>query len=171
MKPPSDQDERPGHPPRLPLSGAAAGSPSTAPPLRMALPADWVAPSIARDRFDHWLRDLAWPVAQREDLVLALSEAVSNSVEHGYGVPSGSAAHDSGVVEVRAELVAGPDHALRVVLTVRDAGGWREPADSAHRGHGLRMIRAGGDEVVIDGTDGGTTITLTSRPAPRGRRG
>lgn len=171
MKPPSDQDEHPGRPPRVPLSGAAARSPSTVPSLRMALPADWVAPSIARDRLEQWLRDLVWPAAQREDLVLALSEAVSNSVEHGYGVRSGTAGHEDGVVEVVAELVAGHDSAQRVALTVRDSGGWRQPTDAAHRGHGLRMIRAGGDEVVIDGDEGGTTVRLTSRPAPRTRRG
>jgi serine/threonine-protein kinase RsbW len=170
VKPPSDQDEHPGRPPRVPLSGGAAHPPSTAPPLRMALPADWVAPSIARDRFDHWLRDLAWPAGQREDLVLALSEAVSNSVEHGYGVPSAAAANEDGVVEVLAELVAEPDSARRVVLTVRDSGGWQPPTDSPHRGHGLRMIRAGGDEAVIDGDERGTTVRLTSRPAPRVRR-
>jgi serine/threonine-protein kinase RsbW len=168
--PPSDQDEHPGRPPRVPLPSGASRPPSAAHPLRVVLPAEWVAPSIARDRFDEWLRGLAWPAAQREDLVLALSEAVSNSVEHGYGVASGSAAHAEGVVEVRAELVADPDGAPRVVLTVRDRGGWRRPSDSAHRGHGLRMIRAGGDDVVIDGDDRGTTITLTSRPAPRVRR-
>jgi len=150
----------------MPVPGATA-RPSTPSVLAFTLPAEWVAPSLARERFDRWLGDLAWPGSQRADLVLALSEAVSNSVEHGYGIGSGQLPDEADVVEVHARVAVGPDDTRRVVLIVRDLGRWREPvAPQRHRGHGLSMIRAGGDELRIDGDDDGTTVTLTSRPAP-----
>jgi serine/threonine-protein kinase RsbW len=133
--------------------------------------ADWVAPSIARDRLDEWLRELRWPRGQRDDLVLALSEAVSNSVEHGYGIDAGAAPRaagaGAGAVEVRARLLTEGSGARRITLVVRDGGRWREPvAPSRFRGHGLTIIRACADEMAIDAEAGGTTLTLTSRAAP-----
>jgi anti-sigma regulatory factor (Ser/Thr protein kinase) len=164
--PPSEQDERPGVHPRVPLS---AGPPPVG-ELHVVVGADWVAPSIARDRLERWLRGLAWPRGQREDLVLALSEAVSNSVEHGYGIAAGATSSGdagAGAVEVRARLLVEGGGARRIRLVVRDGGRWREPvAPSRFRGHGLAIIRACADEMVVDGDDAGTTLTLSSRAAP-----
>ena len=58
--------------------------------LFLALPADLTAAADVRTRLAAWLTDarLARPQAQ-EDLVLAVNEAVSNSVEHGYGLRPG----------------------------------------------------------------------------------
>lgn len=165
MTPPSDQDEHATHREAVPRPGGGP-RPAAASALHAVLPADWVAPSVARDRLDSWLRDLAWPGAQRDDLVLALSEAVSNSVEHGYGVRVDDGPPPDAVVDVRAELVVEPSGERRIVLAVRDDGTWREPTAERHRGHGLRVIRASGDDVVVDGGPHGTTVTLTSRPAP-----
>lgn len=165
--PPSEQDELPGGIPR-PLPGGPARPPA-AESLHFELVPELVAPSIARDRFDRWLHDLRWPDAQREDLVLALSEAVSNSVEHGYGVHEGPPrqALGAGTVEVRARVRAEANGARRIALTVRDHGRWREPvAPARFRGHGLNIIRACADELSIDGDATGTTLTLTTRPAP-----
>ena len=55
--------------------------------------------------------------------MLALSEAVSNAVEHGYGVRPGVVAPPD-VVEVAAEVLAEG----RVEIIVRDRGGWRSPS-------------------------------------------
>ncbi|GAA5142417.1 ATP-binding protein [Pseudonocardia adelaidensis] len=165
--PPSEQDERPGDIPR-PLPGEAAGTP-VAESLHFELAPEMVAPSIARDRFDRWLRDLRWPGAQREDLVLALSEAVSNSVEHGYRIHAGAPRPDlgRGTVEVLARVFAEANGTRRIALTVRDHGRWREPVAGARfRGHGLSIIRACADEFSIDGDESGTTLRLTTRGAP-----
>jgi anti-sigma regulatory factor (Ser/Thr protein kinase) len=167
VMPPSEQDERPGSVPR-PLSGGAAGGPLAA-DLHFVLVADWVAPSIARDRFNRWLSELSWPSGQREDLVLALSEAVSNSVEHGYRIDRRAPAQDlgAGTMEVQARLLVDGNGVRRIALTVRDHGSWREPAAEApFRGHGLSIIRSCADRFSIDGGAAGTTLTLTSRPAP-----
>lgn len=167
MMPPSEQDERPGGIPR-PLPGGAAGPP-TADDLHFELAPDLVAPSIARDRFERWLRDLRWPSAQREDLVLALSEAVSNSIEHGYQIHAGPArqALGAGTIEVRARVLVEANDVRRIALTVRDHGRWREPvAPARFRGHGLSIIRACADRFSINGDATGTTLTFTSRAAP-----
>src|SRR5690606_35162432 len=119
------------------------------------------------DRFDHWLFALGWPTAQRQDLVLALSEAVSNSVEHGYGLLAGSSPFGQGAIAVRADLLTEID-GRRVGLTVRDQGRWREPVvvPESFRGHGLSIMRASADQVTISGDDLGTTMSLLSRLAP-----
>jgi serine/threonine-protein kinase RsbW len=165
--PPSEQDERPGSVPR-PLSGGVAGRP-VAEELHIVLVAEWVAPSIARDRLNRWLSDLSWPTGQREDLVLALSEAVSNSVEHGYQIDRLAPPQDlgAGTIEIRARLLVEANGVRRIALTVQDNGRWREPdAEARFRGHGLSIIRSCADQFSIDGDAAGTTLTLTSRPAP-----
>ena len=171
--PPSEQDERSGGVAQ-PLPGGTA-LPQVADDLHFELAPELVAPSIARDRFERWLRDLRWPSGQSEDLVLALSEAVSNSVEHGYRVRAEQAPPDLGeaTVEVRARVLAEESGRRRIALTVRDHGRWREPAGPAgFRGHGLSIIRACADRFSIDGDAGGTTLTLVTRaapPSPEGR--
>src|SRR5689334_24975487 len=81
---PSDQDEQSmaAGPRALPGAGG-----TTAPALSFVLAPTWASASIARERTESWLRTLHWPQGPAEDLVLAVSEAVSNSVEHGYLVP------------------------------------------------------------------------------------
>jgi len=165
--PPSEQDERPGGIPR-----PHPGGPASPPPpedLHFELAPEMVAPSIARDRFEQWLRDLHWPSGQRDDLVLALSEAVSNSIEHGYQIhsPGDRRAFGAGTVDVRARVLTEANGARRIALTVRDQGRWRQPVTPVrYRGHGLSIIRASADEFDIDGDDTGTTLTLMSRAAP-----
>jgi anti-sigma regulatory factor (Ser/Thr protein kinase) len=164
VPPPSDQDERPVRPvrpgqPADPASGAGLE-------LRLVLGASWVAPSLARERVEAWLRGHQWPPAQVDELVLAVSEAVSNSVEHGYRVPFDAVEHP-GRIELRARLSADADGYRRVGFRVRDAGIWREPDRAvSSRGHGMLIMRTCTDELVVDGSPEGTTVELRSRPAP-----
>jgi serine/threonine-protein kinase RsbW len=164
--PPSEQDELSGGT-RWSLPDRAARS--VADELHFELAPELVAPSIARDRFERWLRDVAWPSAQGEDLVLALSEAVSNSIEHGYRIRVGQAPPGLGAatVEVHARILLESGGRRRIALTVRDHGRWRRPVGPARfRGHGLSIIRACADEFSIDGSDAGTTLRLLTRAAP-----
>ncbi len=134
--------------------------------LLIALPADPASAAVARTRLRAWLAAHGWPRAHQDDLVLALSEAVSNAIEHGYGVRPGVAGRP-GVVEVRAEIMTGDDDERRVEITVRDHGGWRTaPRRRAHRRHGIPIMRACVAECVIDGTASGTTVVLRSMPVP-----
>lgn len=131
--------------------------------LRARLRADRSAPMLTRRRLQGWLAALGWPAEEAEDLVLAVSEAVSNSVEHAY--PGRT---DSGEVELTAFEVRtadGTEDASRVTITVADHGTWRPPAaDPGFRGRGLPLIRALTESHEVLGTPTGTTVEMTSRP-------
>lgn len=130
--------------------------------LVLALPADPGAAAASRARLGAWLTACGWPPAPQEDLVLALNEAVSNAIEHGYGVRPGDAAH-RGVVDVAAEVLADG----RVEIVVRDRGGWRAPSQlRSHRRHGIPIMKACVAECVVTGTPSGTTVVLRSHPLP-----
>jgi anti-sigma regulatory factor (Ser/Thr protein kinase) len=142
--------------------------------LFFALPAELTAAAQARTRLGAWLDALRWPADQQEDLVLAVSEAVSNSVEHGYGVRTGVPGRP-GVVEVVVEVVPevipelapDTDETRYVEITVRDHGKWRaHPRLRSHRRHGIPIMKACVAECVIDGTATGTTVVFRSRPVP-----
>jgi serine/threonine-protein kinase RsbW len=126
------------------------------PLLDLTLAADWVSPSVARDRVRTWLRAGGWTSPHLDDLVLAINEAVSNSIEHGYGIGPGDPA-GTGVVELRGEMT---DH--HVTVTVRDRGTWRPPVHdpASTRGQGIRLMRACVDEVSVEGSADGTTVVL-----------
>jgi serine/threonine-protein kinase RsbW len=161
VPPPSDQDERPVRPGRPvdPATGADLE-------LHLVLGATWVAPSIARERVEAWLRAHHWPPAQLDELVLAVSEATSNSVEHGYRVPFDAVEHP-GEIELHARLTTDTDGYRRVGFRILDAGTWREPDKAvSSRGHGMLIMRTCTDELVVDGSPDGTTVELLSRPAP-----
>jgi anti-sigma regulatory factor (Ser/Thr protein kinase) len=129
--------------------------------LFLALPADPTSAAEARTGLGAWLSGHDWPQAVQEDLVLAVSEAVSNAVEHGYGVQPGGAGRP-GLVEVAAELL--PDD--RVEIAVRDHGAWRAtPRLRGYRRHGIPIMKACTAECTIDGTPTGTTVVLRSHPA------
>lgn len=132
------------------------------PELRLQLPADWLAPSIARRRLQRWLEVNGWSPGQAEDIVLVASEAISNSIEHGYRVPR-DAVGSAHVVEVLAAVLAENGY-RQVRLTVRDRGAWRPIAyGPSNRRHGLELMRSLMADVVVDGNPDGTTVVLTSR--------
>jgi serine phosphatase RsbU (regulator of sigma subunit)/anti-sigma regulatory factor (Ser/Thr protein kinase)/ABC-type transporter Mla MlaB component len=103
-----------------------------------------------RTELGRWLADLGADAEDVAALQLAVTEAVSNSVEHGYG-------NRGGTVRIEAEL--GEDGRLH--CTVRDSGRWRAPAaDPGYRGRGLAIISAHTDRYSIDRRGEGTVATL-----------
>jgi serine/threonine-protein kinase RsbW len=161
VPPPSDQDEH-----RVRRARPAPDGGSVGEGLDLELSAEWVAPSIARERVEGWLRGHRWPPAQVDELVLAVSEAVSNSVEHGYRVPP-DAVEPRETVSLRMRLEVADDGFRRVEFVVSDRGHWREPDTGATtRGHGMLIMRSCTDELVVEGSSGGTTVVLRSRPTP-----
>jgi serine/threonine-protein kinase RsbW len=141
--------------------------------MEVVLPTEWVAPSIARDWVRRWLTAHRWSPAHRQDLVLAISEAVSNSVEHGYGISANDASRfvldpSLKTIEVYGHVITNRDGVRRVEFTIRDYGRWTPPAALyPRRGHGMMLMRACTDEVIIDHTPDGTTVVLRGRPLPR----
>ncbi|MFR9802392.1 ATP-binding protein [Pseudonocardia sp. RS010] len=162
MAPPSEQDEQASGRRHPRVNGFGSHGPTV---LELSLRADLVSASIARDELAAWLVDHAWPPAHADELVLVVSEAVTNSIQHGYGVGPDTYDHP-GLVRVRAEVGPGPHGFRRVHLVVSDDGRWREPAERLRPGHGLFLIRALVAEMTIDGRSEGTTVTIASRVSP-----
>jgi anti-sigma regulatory factor (Ser/Thr protein kinase)/anti-anti-sigma regulatory factor len=110
------------------------------PPLALERPAvrDSLAPM--REAFTSWL-DTFGPVEDdRQSLEMAVSEAVTNAIEHAY--PPGRAG------PVRLVAVLPPDGFLEV--NVADQGRWREPVTAEDgRGHGLLVIGQLADEMEV----------------------
>jgi anti-sigma regulatory factor (Ser/Thr protein kinase) len=135
--------------------------------LALDLAADWISPSVARDQVRGWLQANRWSPSHVDDLVLAINEAVSNSIEHGYQLtPEGDRVE--GQVTVHGAIHTAADGFRHVEFTVADKGIWLPPTEgrSVNRGQGIRLMRACVDHLTIDGTDDGTTVVLQSRPVP-----
>ena len=169
--PPTDNPEGTVPPAQLPArletrrSGGDVTTPSKSRPLRrLALPADPIAISVARHQVHRWLAGLSWPAGQLEDIVRAVSEAVTNAIEHAY------LDQPPGVVEVRGGVEATPGGQRRVTILVRDHGRWRlAPTDQEHSHRGIPLMRACMDTVTIGEPDDGrvgTWVVLRSRAVP-----
>lgn len=129
--------------------------------VRRVLAADAMAPSIVRRMFRDWFRELEWPGDDADDLLLAVSEAVSNVTDHAY--PEGVA----GRVVVRGRCLPAGTGQRQLVITVRDNGSWRpSPEWHENRRRGLPLMRACTASLNVRGTPNGTRVRMISRPAP-----
>jgi anti-sigma regulatory factor (Ser/Thr protein kinase) len=124
------------------------------------LVAEPASPSRVRRALRSWLARLPMTDDDRDDLVLAVSEAVANAVDHAY---TGMA--EPGGIAVRAAVEGRPDATCRVVVAVADAGRWRPaPSQPGYRGRGLRLMRACTGEMQVTVNEAGTQVLLVSRP-------
>jgi serine/threonine-protein kinase RsbW len=105
-----------------------------------------------RDRMRGWLEENGVSEEVERGVVLAVSEAAANAVEHGYGC------NGTGLVSVTAR-----HEQAGLEITVRDEGEWREPRRDTDRGRGLAIIRAIVDEMSIGRTDGATVMRMRTR--------
>jgi anti-sigma regulatory factor (Ser/Thr protein kinase) len=118
------------------------------PPLQMQMVATDRNVSLARRRLRDWLTADVSPELV-EDLVLAVYEAMTNAVEHGYAdCPHGP---------VRLQARRSSAH---LQITVSDDGSWRVPTDDRFRGRGLPLIRLLADDVHIAAGPDGTVVRL-----------
>lgn len=125
------------------------------------LPADVRAPTLIRGRLRGWLSRLNWPTEESQDLLLAVSEAVSNAAEHAYrpGEP--------GPIEVVVTPSAPTDGSRTLTVTVTDHGRWRPPpVHHEGRRRGIPLMRLMTQLLRIDGGVSGTRVTMSSRPVP-----
>jgi serine/threonine-protein kinase RsbW len=125
------------------------------------LPADVRAPGLIRGRLRGWLGRLNWPTEESQDLLLAVSEAVSNAAEHAYR-PG-----ESGPIEVLVAPPAESEGSRTLTVTVTDHGHWRPPpAHREGRRRGIPLMRVLTQLLYIDGGVSGTRVTMSSRPVP-----
>jgi anti-sigma regulatory factor (Ser/Thr protein kinase) len=126
--------------------------------ISMVLMADPVSLSVVRQRFRVWLADLDWPADEIDDIVLAVSEAVSNAVEHA------DAPGFASEVRVAARQFDELDGWRRVVVGVSDNRRWR--SRSTQPGLGLLMIHTCMDDVQYEADHEATTTVMTSVKVP-----
>jgi anti-sigma regulatory factor (Ser/Thr protein kinase) len=127
---------------------------ANSPELELTLQPDAGALADARGRLRDWLRGHGAREALVRDVLLAVNEALTNSIEHGY------LDRQPGSVHCRAAL--GPEGTIEFV--VRDEGRWRPPTDQAEpagmRGRGLPLIRALAEELTLSTDRTGTTVRI-----------
>lgn len=161
MPPPCDSCQPARRPGR---DAAAQGGPRARPPatFQVVLAAEPAAPSLVRDRLREWLAVHQWPDTEVTDLLIAVSEAVSNVVDHAY--PPGV----TGNIEINGRVAALSGGAQLVELTVRDSGRWRPPPGRReYRRRGIPLMRAAVEALVINGTNQGTCVRMRSRVVGR----
>lgn len=123
--------------------------------LRIEVPATADRLAQIRRQLLSWMQPIGVPDAVVSDVVLAVNEACTNSVEHAYRDC------DDGVIEVEARA----DDA-RIVVCVGDHGEWRAPSDQpSTRGRGLSIIQATSDNVELERSSAGTTVRITFHTA------
>jgi sigma-B regulation protein RsbU (phosphoserine phosphatase) len=133
-------------------------------PLELQVPADGRAPGLVRAELRQWLAAQAWPDEDCEDLVLAVSEAVSNAAEHAYR-SNGSSEADRVVAVVVTEMT--DPGGRRAKAVVDDVGVWCSATPGQeYRGRGLDMISALVEAFDVDRRQTGTRVTMISRPVP-----
>jgi serine/threonine-protein kinase RsbW len=118
--------------------------------LRIEVPATADRLAQIRRRLLAWIAPLGVPDAVVADIVLAVNEACTNSVEHAYP-------DTHGLIKVEATAQDG-----RIVICVIDRGSWRTPSNlPTTRGRGLPIIEAISDGVKLSRTSSGTTVRIT----------
>ncbi|GAA1849984.1 hypothetical protein GCM10009836_32160 [Pseudonocardia ailaonensis] len=162
-QPPAPEPGPPGDAPAALAGSALPASGPAAEPVPAAVAADDAscalrvpavleAPRIVRAGLRQWLAGVSWPQDPADEIVLAVSEAVSNAVEHAY--PQVGPA-DQGV-EVDA-VVEESDEGRRVRVRIRDHGAWTmRPADEepTNRRRGLPLMTMLMEDVLV--VPGGT---------------
>jgi serine/threonine-protein kinase RsbW len=115
---------------------------------RSSFPADPAAPALVRHAIRDFLHSCGTDPRALADVLLALSEVVTNAVVHGYrGQPGG---------EVAVEAEHWDD---RLTLSVADRGGGMAPrTDSPGLGLGLPLVGRIAKRVDISARAGGGTL-------------
>lgn len=122
-------------------------------PLRIESPAGAGQLAGIRHRLADWLRAADVPDPLLGDIVLVVSEACTNCVEHAYRGRVG------GTLQLDVDISDGA-----VQARVADSGSWKTPAARpVNGGRGLILMRAISDAVVLDNRANGTTVDLTFR--------
>jgi serine phosphatase RsbU (regulator of sigma subunit)/anti-sigma regulatory factor (Ser/Thr protein kinase) len=130
------------------LLARVAGPPT---PFEVELPSSTSELSPLRRRLRAWLARRGFERAERDEILLAISEALNNSIEHAYGDARGT-------VWLRVD-----DDGETLRTTVRDRGNWRAGPSGVDRGRGLEIMRAVMDRAEVETTPEGTEVVLERR--------
>jgi anti-sigma regulatory factor (Ser/Thr protein kinase) len=133
--------------------------------LEMALKSDPGHLPDARERLRAWALSRGWEEQQIAEIVLALDEALTNVIRHGYG---GARDH---TIQVCAEVVQDPQHGEGLEIRVRDFGKQVDPADICGRdlddvrpgGLGVHIIRSMTNSVEYHRAEGGGMLLVMTK--------
>ncbi len=120
-------------------------------PQRMdvEVPCDPAALADLRRRLRIWLELRGLAENERDDTVLAVSEACNNAIEHAYREKPGAihlqVEHRDGALSIR----------------IADRGAWHQTTPSFERGRGIPLMRAVMDMTTIEHDERGTSVTLS----------
>lgn len=123
-------------------------------PLDLEFPADVAELAGSRAVLRDWLTAVGVSQEQSLDVLIAVGEALANSIEHGHrDRPDGT---------VRLCATALPD---TVFVTIADSGTWKPRAEvpALHRGRGIALMEALMQDVTIDSQRTGTTVRMNAR--------
>lgn len=118
--------------------------------FRLSVSADPQRLGPLRWALSRWLAHVGATADERRDIVLAVSEAATNSMVHAYGF-------EEGTVEVLAET-----DGQGVTVTVRDTGYWRS-WETSGGGRGLLLMEALVEDCEVVAGPGGTEVRLSRR--------
>lgn len=110
---------------------------------------------MMRHALSAWLEAAGLDEHTTHDVVLAVSEAAANSVEHGYDFDT------VGNVRVEAWANNGSLH-----VAVHDTGAWRAPPERSERGRGRAIMEALMQDVCFE-TENGETVVRMRLPLTR----
>ncbi len=123
-------------------------TPLTRERLALRLPADPAVLAGMRRTLRQWLEAVGGTEMEVYDVLVAVSEAAANAVEHAYG--PGDARFD-----VEARSTAGGE----VCVVVRDQGRWRPPRGH-NRGRGTLLMQELMDHFEVTTSDSGTEVRM-----------
>jgi GAF domain-containing protein/anti-sigma regulatory factor (Ser/Thr protein kinase) len=126
-------------------------TPISADRLALRLPAEPHVLSPLRRALRQWLEALGAGDAEVYDVLVAVTEAAANAIEHAYGPTDET-------FEVEAEAEPGGE----VALVVRDHGRWRPPRGH-NRGRGTLLMQELMDDFEVTTSDRGTEVRMRRR--------
>lgn len=139
----------------------AAVSSASAPPVAEVhgeWPADPAEITRIRIQVRHWLAPLGLHPETEDDILLAVSEAADNVVEHAYPTPGDGN---------RVEVTLWTDHS-HLHIEVFDRGRWRPRlVDPGYRGRGIMLMKQMIASVSIEPGPDGTRVLLRHPISPR----
>ena len=118
--------------------------------------ADAETPAQLRHALAAFLNAIDIEPSLRDDIIIAVGEAIANAVEHAYETQEPG----------RVELHASTDADNTLLVDVYDRGAFIDREAREGRGLGLRIVRAIARAVSID-TEGGTRIRMVFDAALR----
>jgi PAS domain S-box-containing protein len=137
-------------------------------PLRIETSATPEQLAPIRRQLTSWLGAAGVSEAQATDIVLVISEACTNCVEHAY------VGHDVGRMRLEMNLREGSETGVgagtvneEIHARIIDSGSWKPPTeDPGNGGRGLLLMRAMSESMEVESRSHGTTIDVVFQIQP-----